>query len=996
MPAIVEVTCLCGKSRDSLELGSELPLQTTSCSCDDCRYTTGVLFLSTVRLLAEPTIVGTLTAYQSSERTTRYFCSTCGSHVLARRHRRDEWFLCTGSIDRVLDATGPIPSLEHIVEQQFIGHTRDGGLSACFATAETHGKHIQTFLGAPVPKYLDLTQNPPPWPSIERHCSPASVDQSGKLRAACHCGKVQYWVLRPNNASKTKCSSPFPDLLVPYYSNDSANPGNSSWWLRGAKYFAGTCACRSCRLGSGAAIQTWAFVPKVNLSSHSYGSGNEINFDYISGLQRFESSPGVYREFCNTCGATIFWHCDERPTLIDVSVGLLRAVEGSRAETWLEWHTERLSFKEQALDTQFAQDFETGLSALSKGATNRKSLPHAYSILKPVGGFRILILHPSPNYLDPLEGKLIDAAINDHPPFEALSYVWGDASQRGSILIEGETFTITSNLDTALRHIRYPTASRNLWVDSLCINQEDLQERSVHVQYMKDVYAHCSFDLLWLGPDATIIQKCLDAMSDFGTLMEMDEEYRIIDVRSKHEAALSAVFSDPPLWKRVWIMQEVAAAPDVLLVAGRETMSWDKVEEWLGTEQYVRRYGVPDAFHGPVSHDFGARTMFNYSIAYPQILSHQRRIMQGKIPSPEHGRRTNWGDSTMDVLARFRYTQATDPRDKIYALLGLMSARLDIDVDYTKSVPDVYTDVARKLMTSQQNLDLLCQGPWELGYGDAESIYERRTDLPSWCPDFSNPGQSRIMFAQRQMFSADNGMGLTELAPSISDHSLTLRGWSLGTLTYVGEGHGDKIQYSSRDFSVVDLVLEWMPNHLLQDAIDRGDSFLHQYIKPDKESTWLADKTLDAYWRTLSLDCNRTYSNSLHRITPDEMPILRRPFDQMLSEPQDEQRSLNKYEFQGGYWFEGQMGHLLRMCAKWAFAVDSEGRYCMAPQSSRTGDQVVVFKGAKVAVVLREERPGSADEGRWKWVGTCYVHEWMDGRAAEEMGEEALRNWTIV
>ena len=995
MSEVVKVTCLCGRSQDSLELGSDLPLQTRSCSCDDCRYTTGVLFLSTVRLLAKPALAEKLTGYHSSDSLTRYFCSTCGSHVLVHRRKRDIWDVCTGTIDGVLDATGPVPSLEHIVQQEFIGDTRDGGLSACLATGPTQSKHIQTFLGGPVPKSLELTQNPPPWPSIERHCSPTSSDQSNKLHAACHCGKVQYWVSRPENASRTQCSSPFPDLLVPYYSNDSANPGNSPWWLRGPKFFAGTCACRSCRLGSGSPIQTWAFVPKTKLSSTRY-SANGINFDYISGLQCFQSSPGVYREFCSTCGATVFWHCDERPTLIDVSVGLLRAAEGSRAETWLEWHTERLSFKEQAFDTQLAQHFETGLSALSKRLPKQNTSPHAYSTLNPVGGFRILVLHPSPNYLDPLRGKLVHAALDDHAPYEAVSYVWGDASQRGSILIEGEVFSITSNLDTALRHIRYPTASRNLWVDSLCINQEDPRERSVHVQYMKDVYAHCSHDLLWLGPDATVIQKCLNTMSDLGTLMEMDQEYRVIKVRSKHEATLSAVFSDPPLWKRVWIMQEVAAAPNVLFVAGRETMSWDKVEEWLGTEQYVKRYGVPDAFHGPISHDSSARTMFNYSIAYPQILSHQRRIMQGKLPNTDIGRNTNWGASAMDVLARFRYTQATDPRDKIYALLGLMSATLDIEVSYTKSVPDVYTDVARKLMTSQKNLDLLCQGPWELGQGDAESIYERRTDLPSWCPDFSNPGQSRIMFAQRQIFTADNGIGLTKLDPSISDHSLTLKGWSHGTLTFVGQGQGDKIQYSNNDVSVVDLVLSWMPNHLLQDAVARGDTFLHQYIKLDKEHALISDSTFDAYWRTLSLDCNRTYSDSLHRITPSEVPILRRPFNQMLSEPQDEQRGLNKYEFEGGFWFEGQMSHLLRMCAKWAFAVDSQGRYCMAPQSSRKGDQVVIFEGAKVGVVLREEVPGYDSAKRWSWIGTCYVHGWMDGRVAEETGEEALREWTIV
>jgi hypothetical protein len=65
-------------------------------------------------------------------------------------------------------------------------------------------------------------------------------------------------------------------------------------------------------------------------------------------LRSYESSPGVLREFCGTCGATIFWHDKWRPEVVDVSVGLLEAQEGARAEEWLEWWVERVSFEEDA------------------------------------------------------------------------------------------------------------------------------------------------------------------------------------------------------------------------------------------------------------------------------------------------------------------------------------------------------------------------------------------------------------------------------------------------------------------------------------------------------------------------------------------------------------------------------------------------------------------------------------------------------------------------
>jgi hypothetical protein len=156
-------------------------------------------------------------------------------------------------------------------------------------------------------------------------------------------------------------------LKVPYSKTDPAivkNPGDVKWWLRGkggTKYLAGTCACRSCRLASGFEIQTWAFVPRSNIFMYSRPrAGVEtsdrdalpepLDFENVPPdvLRSYESSTGVAREFCPRCGATVFWHNKERSELIDVSVGLLDATEGARAETWLEWWTGRVSFAEDA------------------------------------------------------------------------------------------------------------------------------------------------------------------------------------------------------------------------------------------------------------------------------------------------------------------------------------------------------------------------------------------------------------------------------------------------------------------------------------------------------------------------------------------------------------------------------------------------------------------------------------------------------------------------
>jgi hypothetical protein len=181
---------------------------------------------------------------------------------------------------------------------------------------------------------------------------------SEKLKAQCHCGGVKFYITRPNEASKA-VRSPFPDLMVAYHSHSPANPENKTWWLRSndTKYLAGACTCTSCRLASGFEIQPWAFVPKCNVFQED---GQPLDFN-MGTLKRYESSKDISREFCGVCGATVFWHCEERPELMDVSVGLLDPEEGARVESWLEWWTDRVSFEEMAVSKSLVASLEKGL-----------------------------------------------------------------------------------------------------------------------------------------------------------------------------------------------------------------------------------------------------------------------------------------------------------------------------------------------------------------------------------------------------------------------------------------------------------------------------------------------------------------------------------------------------------------------------------------------------------------------------------------------------------
>lgn len=345
----VGITCLCGRSSTTVQLCDALPISSSICHRSQCRYNLGALCHSALPIKDRPddSIIDRLSKFEPQQGLFRYFCSHCGTHLF---ENDTGWRVQSGVIERI-HSEQVFDALERIVDHTSIHETIDGGLSSSLTGSQDYSKP-------------DLPQNTTACSQIEANESapsaisnPSSDQERSHLPASCVCGGVQFYLTRPD-ASSAAVSSPWPDLIVPYCDRDPANPGDVKWWIRdGGRWLAGTCACRSCRLGLGSPIQAWTFVSKSNLFRPN---GSALTFD-LGTLQSFESSPGATREFCRRCGATVFWHNTERPGVVDVSVGLLRAPDGVLARSWLKWWTERVSFAEEALDKQLINLLQSNL-----------------------------------------------------------------------------------------------------------------------------------------------------------------------------------------------------------------------------------------------------------------------------------------------------------------------------------------------------------------------------------------------------------------------------------------------------------------------------------------------------------------------------------------------------------------------------------------------------------------------------------------------------------
>ncbi|KAI9375439.1 Mss4-like protein [Aspergillus egyptiacus] len=334
------ISCLCGKVTQQVQLHpSSNEGVLNICHCKACRRVTGQICVA-YYLLQKDSDLETLEKYRESESIDRYFCGTCGSHVFAHLIHAGQSFVAAGLLDT--------PPQTKSVRHWGVSDSQDGGLSV-FLPGHSADNGVSCWLAKDraISGGIIESERPHQYPS--------------ELPARCHCGGVELYISQPDSTSEDPWS-PWPDLIVPYCTGGATeNEEDVKWWLcaEKTKYLAGICVCRTCRLASGFPIQSWAFIPKSNIRTTQhlplmYGVGT---------MKRYESSSMVYREFCSRCGASVFWHCEKRPQLIDVSVGLLQAEGGSRAEEWLEWATGRASFAEMAVDKSLVQQLEAGLQA---------------------------------------------------------------------------------------------------------------------------------------------------------------------------------------------------------------------------------------------------------------------------------------------------------------------------------------------------------------------------------------------------------------------------------------------------------------------------------------------------------------------------------------------------------------------------------------------------------------------------------------------------------
>lgn len=124
------------------------------------------------------------------------------------------------------------------------------------------------------------------------------------------------------------------------------------------------------------------------------------------------------------------------------------------------------------------------------------------SIYKPLSqssrDIRLILLHPCLNPREDIRCNLIQTSLNSRPKFEALSYTWGEPGIEEIITVDGAELRVRRNLFDALHHLR-GTLERQLWIDAICIDQNNIAERNHQVKQMRSIYENAEKVVIWLG-----------------------------------------------------------------------------------------------------------------------------------------------------------------------------------------------------------------------------------------------------------------------------------------------------------------------------------------------------------------------------------------------------------------------------------------------------------------------------------------------------------------
>lgn len=609
-------------------------------------------------------------------------------------------------------------------------------------------------------------------------------------------------------------------------------------------------------------------------------------------------------------------------------------------------------------------------------------MQYQYTPLSDNKSIRIVTLLPG-NSWSPIKCLIEEEKLdNILTPYWALSYVCGTPDLVASIWINGLHLPVARNLHTALWHIRRrykdlhdllignsPRPIR-IWIDAICISQADVEERSQQVQLMKQIFEQAEHVVAWLGTSDQHSDRAFRKLVQLRTwydqkaqaLNYQDVNRAVITTVSRSDEAIFGcqtgpldlgewrslkIFFQRDYWKRTWIVQENTSKAPTSYMCGGNVISASNLDVAViifsgcmirpGFETLVDASGIQEA-------------MRRYN------LQQKRRRLEEL--------------NFVQVVNYLRRYDASDPRDKIYAGIGLVTHFTPgtMKVDYRLNVVEVYIELVRHTIDTDQNLDILAYAtePAPIPQGISSILGQ----VPSWCPDWSR-FERRVPFEKQrrssgsledQVYNAEGMLRDMIDGPIaiVSGRRLLVHGVRLDKVLKLG----DEAIPALFDTSV---EMSWAP---------QDDQKLYEVT---------GEPMLRAYFRTLIADVKILRQADSKVVSRADDTVWPEKLHQM-----DDLKNITQHSRVNAHPFNTMKDSTTRR----RYARTEKEHIGLVPSHTEIGDEIVALRGGQVLYVLRalpNQGLLSSDDSMYKFVGESYLHGGMDGeavRVAFEKGGE--------
>jgi hypothetical protein len=567
---------------------------------------------------------------------------------------------------------------------------------------------------------------------------------------------------------------------------------------------------------------------------------------------------------------------------------------------------------------------------------------------------------------EPVSCSIQNVSLNSKPEYVALSYAWGDNTRSQPLFLNGKLTYITVSLDKALRQLRSlrdsdkGVGARAVWVDAVCINQDDEVEKTWQVQQMGRIFHGAYHAIVWLGPAGDSSSVAMETLQQIGHSIRAGHEpvdnpalelfTRLSETPESFGPALNALLSRP-WWKRVWVVQEFAVAKDTVFLCGDTRLWWqfaydaldalDKHKRILGNKTFAGMIGVKE---------------YHRSMAELAVISSTLRLF--KIRSDLNDKKKMF--SLWDLLKlKDDGMQASDHRDIIYAITGIAkdAQQEHLYPDYTKRVQDVFTQVAKTfLVQGRLRLLWLCTQPRNL------------VKLPSWVPDWSSTWRNDYRY-----FSTDGTYGSFDKIFAASGESRPVVSFSANAqnaLLRLGGCRFDAVEHTGSAFDVGDFLktkrLDFHHIHLGIAERFREISNLQSRNIICKEGE------RDAIIRTAVSDVEPTWSPDIRfTYSRSSSCSLRQLYSRYVS-------NLEEWDLDNtNDMLPSKLDILFRHHGRRPF-LTTKGHLGLGPAALKRGDTVAIIFGAELPLIFREN-----GEGQHLLIGEAFVDRIMDGEVLE-------------